>query len=349
LSVENKAEYSFCGDLPTARILRVIDPFERKIDYLRISVTDRCNLRCRYCMPEEGVPSIGHGQILSFEEIFRIARVAVELGVDKIRLTGGEPLVRKGLIPFIAKLCQLPRPPELTLTSNGLLLTEQAAALKRAGLQRVNISLDSLNVERFTQITRRAGLQQVLDGIQAAEMAGLKPIKLNMVPIRGINADEIIDFARLTLAHDWQVRFIEFMPFSSGLDYPPESRFSAPEILAELQRLGQLEPLERKDPAGPARLYRLPGAKGILGVIPAVSEHFCAECNRLRLTADGHLRPCLFSDHEIDLRAPLRRGCSDEELAQLLRTGVKEKPQQHHIGDENAAKPSLRRMQGIGG
>lgn len=327
----------------------MIDTFERKIDYLRISVTDRCNFRCRYCMPEEGVPSIGHGQILSFEEIFRVARVAVSLGVRKIRLTGGEPLVRKGLIPFIEKLCRLPQPPELTLTSNGFLLSEQATALKRAGLQRVNVSLDSLRVERFAQITRRSGLQQVLDGIHAAEAAGLKPIKLNMVPIREVNADEIADFARLTLTHDWQVRFIEFMPFSSGLDYPPESRFSAPEILAELQSLGQLEPIQRTDSAGPARLFRLKGAKGVLGVIPAVSEHFCAECNRLRLTADGHLRPCLFSDHEIDLRAPLRQGCSDEELARLLRTGVKEKPQQHHISDETVAKPSLRRMQGVGG
>lgn len=327
----------------------MIDRFERKIDYLRISVTDRCNLRCRYCMPEEGVPSVGHGQILSFEEIFRIARLAVNLGVRKIRLTGGEPLVRKGLIPFIEKLFQLSQQPELTLTTNGLLLADQATELKRVGLERVNISLDTLSTERFELITRRKGLERVLNGIQAAESAGLKPIKLNMVPIRGVNADEIAEFARLTLAHDWQVRFIEFMPLSSGLDYSPESRFSAAEILAELQGFGRLEPLARKGPAGPARLYRLQGAKGVVGVIPAVSEHFCAECNRLRLTADGHLRPCLFSDHEIDLRTPLKRGCSDEELALLLRCGVQEKPQRHQINDETAQQPSLRRMQGIGG
>jgi len=327
----------------------LIDTFERKIDYLRISVTDRCNLRCRYCMPAEGVPSVDHSQILSLEEVFRIARVAVALGVGKIRLTGGEPLVRKGLIPLIEKLCHLPQQPELTLTTNGLLLANQAQELKKAGLQRVNISLDTLHAERFEQMTRRPGLEKVLDGIRAAETAGLKPIKLNVVPIRGVNADEICDFARLTCDHDWQVRFIEFMPLSSGLDYAPESRFPAAEILAEVQKLGQLTPLERKGPAGPARLYKIQGAMGVVGVIPAVSDHFCAECNRLRLTADGQLRPCLFSDHEIDVRTALRRGCSDEELALLLRTGVKEKPQQHHINDENAVKPSLRRMQGIGG
>ena len=325
------------------------DTYNRKIDYLRLSITDRCNLRCRYCMPEEGVPSVGHGQVLSFEELYRIARIAVELGVRKIRLTGGEPLVRKGLIPFVERLCQLPQQPELTLTSNGLLLADQAAELKRVGLQRVNISLDTLKVERFEQITRRPGLDRVLAGIQAAEAVGLWPLKINMVPIRNVNADEIADFARLTFEHDWQVRFIEFMPVSGGLDYPPESRVPAGEILSTLNEIAPFKEIERKRFAGPARLYRFDGAKGVIGVIPAVSEHFCGECNRLRLTSDGFLRPCLFSDEEIDLRTPLRNGCADEELAALLRGGVKVKPERHRIAEEEGTPQRNRKMQGIGG
>jgi len=300
-------------------------------------------------MPEEGVPSVGHDQVLSFEELFRIARVAVDQGVRKIRLTGGEPLVRKGLIPFVERLCQLPQRPELTLTSNGLLLSGQASELKRVGLQRVNVSLDTLRPDRFEQITRRPGLEQVLAGICAAEAAGLWPLKVNMVPIRDVNAVEIADFARLTFEHDWQVRFIEFMPVSGGLDYPPESRFSAPEIFEVLRGIGPLTPIERQGLAGPARLFQYAGAKGQVGVIPAVSDHFCGECNRLRLTSDGFLRPCLFSDEEIDLRTPLRAGCSDDELVQLLRGAVKVKPERHLIAEEQGVQTRIRKMQGIGG
>lgn len=300
-------------------------------------------------MPEEGVPSVGHGQVLSFEELFRIARVAVEMGVRKIRLTGGEPLVRKGLIPFIERLCQLPQKPELTLTSNGLLLADQAAELKKVGLQRVNVSLDTLKPELFEQITRRPGLEQVLAGITAAEQAGLWPLKVNMVPIHGVNAAEIADFARLTFEHDWQVRFIEFMPVSGGLDYPPESRVPAAEIKQVIDSIGPLREIERKGPAGPARLYQFEGAKGVVGVIPAVSDHFCGECNRLRLTSDGFLRPCLFCDDEIDLRTPLRAGCSDAEVEQLLRGAVEIKPERHRIAEENAVATRRRKMQGIGG
>ncbi len=325
------------------------DTFNRKIDYLRISITDRCNLRCRYCMPEEGVPSVGHGQVLTFEELFRISRIAVEHGVRKIRLTGGEPLVRRGLIPFVERLCQLPQRPELTLTSNGLLLAEQAAELKKVGLQRVNVSLDTLKPERFEQITRRPGLDKVLEGISAAEAAGLWPLKVNMVPIRGVNADEIADFARLTFEHDWQVRFIEFMPVSGDLDYPPESRFSAAEIFEVLGSIAPFKEIERKGPVGPARLYQFEGAKGVVGVIPAVSDHFCGECNRLRLTADGFLRPCLFCEDEIDLRTALRQGCSDEELAQLLLGAVQIKPERHRIAEETVVPERRRKMQGIGG
>ncbi len=322
------------------------DSFLRKIDYLRISVTDRCNLRCRYCMPEAGVPSVGHGGILSYEELYRVARVSVELGVRKIRLTGGEPLVRKGLIDFIASLAQLPQQPELTLTTNGLLLAENAVALKQAGLSRINISLDSLQPERFKEISRRAGLEQVLAGLEAADAVGLAPIKINMVPILGVNEDEIADFARLTFENPWQVRFIEFMPVSSGLDYTPDQLYPAARIQADLQQVAELNEEERPGILGPARIYRLQGAAGTIGIIPAVSEHFCRECNRLRLTADGYLRPCLLSPDEIDLRTILRSGVDDEGLAALLEKSVAAKPKQHQLEESSVGG---RRMQGIGG
>ncbi len=324
------------------------DSFSRKIDYLRISITDRCNLRCRYCMPEAGVPSVGHQSVLSYEELLRVARIAVELGVRKIRLTGGEPLVRKGLLDFIAALAKLDKPPELTLTTNGLLLADQAQALKEAGLSRVNVSLDSLKPERFSEITRRDQLPQVLKGLEAAEAAGLTPLKINMVPIAGVNADEIADFARLTYAHPWQVRFIEFMPVSSGLEYRPEQRYPAAQIQADLEQVAPLQPIPRQGILGPAKIYQFSGAKGSVGVIPAVSEHFCGDCNRLRLTADGQLRPCLFSVEEIDLRELLRSGVADEALAEVLVRSVKAKPERHCI-QEADFQPGKRPMQGIGG
>lgn len=324
------------------------DNFGRHIDYLRLSVTDRCNLRCRYCMPEEGVEPLGHSQILSYEELLRVAAVAVRLGVRKIRVTGGEPLVRKGLVGFIGQLAALPGTPEVTLTTNGLRLAEMAADLRRAGLSRINVSLDTLRPERFERITRRGGLERVLAGLAAAEAAGLTPLKLNMVPIAGENADEILDFARLTLDHPWEVRFIEFMPVSDGLSYGDENRFPAAAILTELQRLGPLEALHRQGPAGPARLYRYVGGLGRIGVIPAVSEHFCGDCNRLRITADGRIRPCLFSTEELDLRSPLRAGASDEALENLLLEAAGAKPERHRIGEADFVQ-GARRMQEIGG
>jgi len=310
-------------------------------------VTDRCNLRCRYCMPEGGVVSLGHDAILSYEELFRVARVAVELGVRKIRLTGGEPLVRKGLLGFVEALAKLPQQPEITLTSNGLLLAENALALKEAGLARVNVSLDSLRPERFAHLTRCDALEQVWRGVHSAEAAGLTPIKINMVPILGVNEDEIADFARLTFAHPWQVRFIEFMPLSPELEYSTEQLYPAANIYADLQKIAGLTEVARQGPAGPARLYQFEGAQGSVGIIPAVSEHFCRECNRLRLTADGQLRPCLLAPQEIDLRTMLRAGVSDQVLAEQLEKSVAAKPQQHHLdkGDGTGG----RHMQGIGG
>ncbi len=324
------------------------DTFGRTIDYLRLSVTDRCNLRCRYCMPEEGVPPVAHQDILSYEELLLVAEAAVRLGVKKIRVTGGEPLVRKGIVDFIRQLAQLPSHPEITLTTNGLLLADMADDLKQAGLSRVNVSLDTLRKERFEQITRRSGLEKVLAGLDAASRVGLDPLKINMVPIAGINADEIVDFARLTFKHPWEVRFIEFMPVAGNLDYSPESRFPAPAIKAELERLGVLLPISRQGPNGPARLFHYPQSRGRLGVIPAISNHFCAECNRLRLTSDGRIRPCLFSDDELDLREVLRPEVDAAALDALLLKSIGDKPEKHRIGEEDFCRVS-RPMQGIGG
>ncbi|ORJ58766.1 GTP 3',8-cyclase MoaA [Geothermobacter hydrogeniphilus] len=324
------------------------DRFGRQLNYLRLSITDRCNLRCRYCMPEEGVASLGHGAVLRYEELLRIAKVACDLGVRKIRVTGGEPLVRRGVVDFIGTLASLPQRPEVVVTTNGLQLAEMASDLRDAGLSRVNVSLDTLDAGRFLQITRREGLERVLAGIEAADKVGLGPVKINMVPIGGVNADEIEAFARLTLEHPWFVRFIEFMPVSDDLDYTPEQRIPVEGIMAALRRVAPLVEEPRRGPSGPARLYRYEGAPGGLGVIPAVSSHFCDQCNRLRVTADGKIRPCLFSDQEIDLRAAMRDGAGDEELAAIFRKAANVKPDRHHLEDPHDGT-GTRRMGQIGG
>lgn len=324
------------------------DNFGRTIDYLRLSITDRCNLRCRYCMPENGVESLPHQDVLSYEELLRLTRIAVDLGVRKVRITGGEPLVRRGLVGFIRQLRELDPALELALTTNGILLAPLAAELKAAGLNRINVSLDSLRPERFREISRRDGLNEVLAGLQRAAEVGFAPIKINMVPIRGVNDDEIEAFAGLARTNPWEIRFIEFMPVSEGLDYSPAQRVGADEIIARLQRLGELEAVTSSATAGPANCYHIAGYLGRVGIIPAVSQHFCAECNRLRLTADGRLRPCLFSTEEIDLRSRMREGASDEELSELLLQATASKPLGHRIGSDDFS-PASRRMHGIGG
>jgi len=326
----------------------VKDSIGRNINYLRLSVTDRCNLRCGYCMPEEGVTPLRHEEVLSYEELLCVATAAVSLGISKIRVTGGEPLVRRGLVDFISRLSALPGQPEIVLTTNGILLAELAPALKSAGLSRINISLDTLRADRFLAITRREGLSQVLAGIAAAENTGLTPIKINMVPLAGVNDDEIADFARLTLEHPWEIRFIEYMPVSSGLAYPPERRVPAPSIRAELDRVGPLLPIDRDLDNGPAQLFRYPDSLGQIGLIPAVSSHFCGDCNRLRITADGRVRPCLFGDQEVDLRQHLRSGSSPEIIATILAETIFAKPVGHQIGSADFV-PGRRRMHGIGG
>jgi len=308
---------------------KLADSFQRPINYLRISVTDRCNLRCIYCMPPEGIPLMSHGDVLRYEEIALVARAAAELGITKLRLTGGEPLVRAGLTDLVAMLAEIKGIDDISMTTNGVLLERYAMELKKAGLHRVNISLDSLRPERFHKITRVGKLDDVLKGIEAAREAELNPVKVNMVVIRGTNDDEISHFALLTLSDAWHVRFIEFMPFVGN---GKKNRYLMPvsEIMERIEALGKLEP-SLPNGVGPAKYYRFPGAKGTIGFISPVTECFCQACNRMRLTADGKLRPCLFSDDEIDLRGPLRQGAAVEELKRLIRQAVASKPERHKL------------------
>jgi cyclic pyranopterin phosphate synthase len=314
---------------------RLKDGFQRAIDYIRISITDRCNLRCIYCMPSEGIKPIEHKEILSYEEIIRILKVAVNIGVKKIRITGGEPLMRRNVTHLIALIKNIAGIKDLSLTTNGVLLEQYAEELVDAGIDRVNISLDSLRPDRYREITRGGDIDMVLNGIEAAERAGLIPIKINMVPIRGLNDDEIGEFAKITLKAPYQVRFIEFMPFGvKGIKWP-EKYISADEIKSIVEGIGPLTPVKIRK-SGPARYFRFDGAIGVIGFISPLSNHFCGECNRLRLTADGKLRPCLFSETEIDLKPALRGGAPDDEIERLINLSVEIKPEGHNIRIQNA-------------
>ncbi len=308
------------------------DSYNRPIEYLRISVTDRCNLRCVYCMPEEGVAELAHAEVLSYEEIARLARVIVGLGVTKLRLTGGEPLARKGLEQLVAMLAAIPGVQDLSMTTNGTLLAARAEALSRAGLRRVNVSLDTLRPERFRAMTRRGRLEDVLDGIAAARQAGLTPIKINVVVIRGLNDDEVLDLARRTVEDGWNVRFIEVMPLAPDPMWAHDGLVPSAEIRARIEAaFGPLTPVDG-DGAGPARYYRLATSNGTLGFISPLSEHFCTRCNRLRLTANGQLMPCLMSEQAIDLRSVLRSSAGDEELRRRVLDAIRAKPEGHHMG-----------------
>jgi cyclic pyranopterin phosphate synthase len=313
------------------------DSFQRPINYLRISVTDRCNLRCIYCMPEAGIDLMSHYDILSYEEIYSVVKAAAELGISRVRLTGGEPLVRAGLADLVSLISSIDTIEDLSLTTNGILLAQHAAELKEAGLQRVNVSLDTLKPERFRQITRCGTLDDTLEGIAAANAAGLTPVKINMVVIAGLNDDEVTDFAAKTVRDGWNVRFIELMP--SSANEPVSARlFSVGEMRKRIEALGKLEPHQIDVGNGPARYFRLPGAKGTIGFISPVTEHFCFQCNRLRLTADGKLRPCLLSEDEIDLKEPLRSGAPVEELKKLIATAISRKPKGHRLSEGTGRK-----------
>jgi cyclic pyranopterin phosphate synthase len=333
----------------------LIDPCQRSIDYLRVSVTDRCNLRCVYCMPEQGVPFVPHQDILSLEEMARIIRVAAGMGLRRVRLTGGEPLVRKGIVNLVRWIGETPGIEDIALTTNGVLLASCAQELAAAGLRRVNVSLDTLRPQRFRQITRRGDLADVTAGIAAARDAGLSPVKLNVVVMREVNDDETVDIARTTLKEDWQVRFIELMPFMEEQEtcirdtFLPLDFVPSRQVKRQIEEaLGPLAAAETSTGGGPAKYYRLAGARGLIGFIsPLSEERFCATCNRMRLTADGKIRPCLLTDQEVDVKETLRRGGSDDQLRQRIIEALNGKPDAHHLGDGN--RPRRRKMAQIGG
>lgn len=322
----------------------ILDRFGRSIDYLRISVTDRCNLRCIYCMSPQGVPQMPHGEILSYEELETVARAAAELGFKRMRLTGGEPLVRAELPRLVRMLSQIEGVEELSLTTNGTLLKEYAQELRKAGLSRVNVSLDTLKADRFQRITRLGKLQDVLQGIETAREVGFEPVKMNIVVMRGINDDEILDFARMTYEEGRHVRFIELMPFKGEAEFVPSA-----EVRQRISSLGKLKPCTSMNGNGPAAYYQLAGAAGTIGFISPLTElSFCSRCNRLRLTPDGKLRPCLLREDEIDAKTPLRNNASMEEMQRLILKAVASKPAHHHLGTADG-RPANRKMSQIGG
>ncbi|MBI2851858.1 MAG: GTP 3',8-cyclase MoaA [Chloroflexi bacterium] len=324
----------------------MVDSWQRQINYLRISVTDRCNFNCIYCT--DGLaPSAINSDNLCYEEIARVVGVAADMGITKVRLTGGEPLLRPDLSRLVGMLAQVKGIDDISLTTNGMLLSRYATELKRAGLKRVNVSLDTLQAERFGRITGHDRLKEVLDGIEAARRIGLNPVKINMVVLKGINDDEVIDFARLTIAQGWHVRFIEYMPVGVRGEGDDSVVVSAAQIFESISVLGTLEPDEGEDGNGPARYYRFTGAEGTIGFISAMTEHFCRTCNRLRLTADGQLRPCLLDDDEVDIKTVLRNGGGLKELEGLIRRAVAIKQEQHHLAE--GIGPGKRSMRQIGG
>ncbi len=323
------------------------DGCKRRIDYLRLSITDRCNLRCTYCMPSEGVPKLVHDDLLRYEELVRLARIVVDMGITKIRVTGGEPLVRKDVVYLCQSIAQIPGLDSLSLTTNGVLLADHAEALAKAGIQRVNISLDTLKRERFLAITRRDALDDVWRGIEAAERVGLRPVKLNAVIMHGINDDEIEDLAGLTLRYPYHVRFIEFMPFRS--DEFERRYLSCEEILARLRAMGTVEEATSRNSNGPARYFRFQGGVGKIGLISPISHHFCPACNRLRLTSDGKLRTCLFAGVETDLRTMMRNGATDDAIVRCILDAVAVKPKRHELDSEVFRKCIGRPMVSIGG
>jgi cyclic pyranopterin phosphate synthase len=326
----------------------VQDIYCRQITYLRLSITDRCNLRCFYCNPVHDLVKLQHLDILRYEELLRLARLGVQSGMTKIRVTGGEPLVRLGVEDFLAQLKALPGIQEICLTTNGVLLAEKAAGLWRAGLRRLNISLDTLRPERYVRITGSDRLAQVWQGIHAAEAAGFAPIKINCVILRGINDDELLDFAKLSIEHPWHIRFLEFMPIGRSSRWRQEHYLPVAQMQERLRRFAPLEELPAEASAGPAHRFQFAGAKGEIGFISPISQHFCRDCNRLRLTADGRLRPCLFGDEELDLKELLRLGVEDDALVDMFNKAILLKPAHHHL-NQDLISPCARSMASIGG
>jgi len=325
----------------------LVDRFNRRIDYLRVSITDRCNLRCIYCMPPYGESKLKHKEILRYEELLRIVRIGIKLGIKKIRLTGGEPLVRKGVQEFIPMLTALKGLDDVSLTTNGVYLKDNLEMLKAAGIKRINVSLDSLKKINFQLITRFDYFNKVWEGIEKARDMGFYPIKLNIVIMKGINDNEILDFGRLAIEQPYYIRFIECMPI--GLQANSMAFISNSEIeKALVDKFGPLIPVSPGQNDGPARRYRFEGSKGEIGFISAISHSFCQDCNRLRLTANGMILPCLLSKGEVNFKDPLRIGCLDEELIEVFLKAVDLKPKCHSLNLDNHQKVQ-RKMCSIGG
>jgi cyclic pyranopterin phosphate synthase len=330
--------------------MKLVDGYGRTIDYLRISITDHCNLKCYYCTPFSGRSHLEHSEILTYEEMLSVARAAAATGITKIRVTGGEPLVRKGVVEFCRMLSQIDGLKSLALTTNGIYLAEMAEPLFKAGIRRINISLDTLKPERFEKITGYDWLPRVLAGIKRAERIGMHPIKINTVVMRGINDDEIGDLARLTLDKPYHVRFIELMPTDSPACGDYDSLFMpVEEFMKKINQIGRVQIEAATNSCGPAKLCKLPGAAGKVGFIAPISWHFCGSCNRLRLTADGKIKTCLFSREEIDIKTPLRTGANQNEIIKIFAQAVANKPIGHHLNANDHQNACQRAMRAIGG
>ena len=327
---------------------QLVDGHGRGIHDVRVSVTDRCNFRCQYCMPADGLPWLDREAVLSFEEVERLVRILSEMGVRDVRLTGGEPLVRRDFPRLAAMIAELALVEDLALTTNGFLLERDAEALVAAGINRFNVSIDSLQRDRFFEMTRRDALPRVLSGLEAlAAFPEAHPIKVNAVAMRGFTEHEVLPFARFARENPYEVRFIEFMPLDADHAWTPDSVLTGEEIRAAIHAVFPLEP-EPREPSATARVYRFADGKGRIGFIDPVSEPFCGDCDRIRITAEGRLRTCLFSLNETDLRAPLRSGAGDDEIEQIVRDAVWRKELKHHVNDPGFIQPA-RSMSAIGG
>jgi len=325
----------------------LIDKYNRNLNYLRISITDRCNLRCIYCMPRKLIPKLPHKDILRYEEILRIVKIGARLGISKVRVTGGEPLIRKGVFDFLEQLSKIDGLSDISLTTNGVLLKDSINRIKSSGVNRINISVDTLNKEKFSKITGYDFFDQIWEGIDQANNMGFNPIKLNVVPLKGINDDELIDIARLSFTYPFHIRFIEYMPIGSN-PIKADRHLLAPEIKERIHSLGKLIPVVKSFQDGPAERFKFEGALGEIGFIRPISQHFCHTCNRLRLSASGQLRPCLLSENQEDLKSLLRKGCLDDKLENAFFEAVRKKPSEHNLSTDHPPKV-LGQMCAIGG
>ncbi|MGI6452160.1 MAG: GTP 3',8-cyclase MoaA [Syntrophomonadaceae bacterium] len=326
----------------------MLDGFNRTINYLRVSVTDRCNLRCRYCMPPSGVKNLKHSEVLTLEEIARLVNVSSQIGIRKVRFTGGEPLVRKNFPYLISLIKKIGVIDDIAITTNGILFTDMAEDLKEAGIQRVNISLDTLNPEKYRYITRGGSLSKALGAIQVAQELNLYPIKLNVVIIRGFNDEELLDFAELAVNNPLHIRFIEFMPIGDLLFFKKERMMTSDEMKKVIARKYSLLPGKHLKGNGPAKYYSIGESEGSIGFINPMSHQFCNECNRIRMTAEGKLRACLYDKKEVDLLTPLRDGASDAEIKKLFIRVINSKPIRHNM-DTGWGEDNQRKMYQIGG